>query len=395
MVKYIVINILTPAALLVLLSCDFNEGPIGIRKIYVANQGQDHVSVLNGETGELIRVVEVNFIENFNNDAPHFISLDEVNNYWFVTLMQSGYLAMFDLMTDTLIDSIYLGDMPALSTIDPTEKVIYISRMNMPGIGMSSASNLIQAVSYSGGTLAITEEFNICPECDDGIGPHGITLHTSGDELFVTSVLSDFLFQVDVLSGTIINQMSLNGDDGAAPSTTIQRMKPIQCVAVDEFIFISCSAGDWVNGDEFIPGQIHMVNAETLELIDTFDGFSGDSRPWHLIADPENSKLYVALSGDMIMPVGQGVSCFSYNLTGLNLLWHLEDVDEMDDPHGAAISGDGNTVYISDRGNGHLFSFDSQSAELLFDLNLSISSIGSSTTLGGVAVMQSGCTDCE
>ena len=323
------------------------------------------------------------------------LAIDEVNKYWFVTLMQSGYLVMFDLMTDAMIDNIYLGDMPALSTVDPASKKIYVSRMNMPGMGMSSASNIIHGVSYSSGSLELVDEINICPDCDDGIGPHGITLNLSMDQLYITSVLSDFLFKVDLPSGNIVNQTSLNGDEGAVPNSTIQRMKPIQCSVSDEFIFVSCSSGDWVNGDEVIPGQIHMFNAETLELIDTYDGFSGDSRPWHIVSDSYNSKIYIALSGDMMMPMGQGAACFTYDSDGLNLLWHLEDFDGMDDPHGVAVSGDGNKVYVSDRGNGHLFIFDSQSTELLNELNLSISDYGSSTTLGGVAVMQSGCIHCD
>ncbi len=381
-------------------SCDSNQTETEIYKLYVANQGQDHVSVINAYSGELIYDIDVNFTENIGNDAPHFISLDEVNGYWFVTLMQSGYLVQFDLITDTMIDSIYLGDKPALSSVDIVNKKVYVSRMNMPGMGMMSAeSNIIHVVAYSDEGLVISDEINICETCDNGIGPHGITLDPEGNNFFTTSVISDFLFKIDIESGTVVNQVSLTGDLDVVPNNTGQLMQPIQCaMGGSEYIFVSCSGGGMV-GYEEVPGQIQMYNAATLELIDLYgiiglssDGFAVNSRPWHI--DVHSSMVYVALSGDS-NTTGQGLACFSYDSYGLNLLWHLNDFVDMDNPHGIAISNDGSTLFVSDRGNGHLFIFNTQTSQLIDDINLSIMTIGSSTSLGGLAIMKSNCIQCD
>ena len=69
-----------------------------------------------------------------SGNTPHFISIDETNGFWFVTLMDAGYIEQYCLKEDTLIDRIEIGDLPSLSTIDIQNKNIYISRMNMPGM---------------------------------------------------------------------------------------------------------------------------------------------------------------------------------------------------------------------------------------------------------------------
>lgn len=393
-------TIFLPGIIWLFISCDLNHMEPEIYKLYIANQGQDHVSVINAYSGELIHNVDVNFIENLGNDAPHFISLDEINGYWFVTLMHSGYLVQFDIMTDTMIDSIYLGDLPALSSVDIQNKKVYVSRMNMPGMGMMAAeSNIIQVVTYSDEGLVISDEINICETCDTGIGPHGITLDPDGNNFFTTSVVSDFLFKVNTETNNVINQISLTGAD-VVPNNTGQLLKPIQCaMGGNEYIFVSCSGGELMDGGE-VPGQIQMYNAETLELIDSYgligldnNGFAIDSRPWHIVVD--SSKVYVALSGDMMMPLGQGIASFSYDSDGLDLTWHLNDFIDMDDPHGIAISNDGKRLFISDRGNGRLFIFNTETSQLIDDINLSIMNIGSSTTLGGLAIMKSSCIQCD
>ena len=103
--------------LLLILSCEDRKEPT-LNKIYIAYQGTEKVGVLNGETGDLIREVDLNISEN-KADNPHYIVIDEVNNFWYVTLLESGYVLKFDLITDELLSTIKIGNMPALMEIDP------------------------------------------------------------------------------------------------------------------------------------------------------------------------------------------------------------------------------------------------------------------------------------
>ena len=126
--------------------------------------------------------------------------------------------------------------------------------------------------------------------------------------------LSGKFIEIDIESGTVVNQISLTGA-AVVPNNTGQLMQPIQCaMGGSEYIFVSCSGGGMV-GYEEVPGQIQMYNAETLELIDSYgiiglssEGFAVNSRPWHIVVN--SSKVFVALSGDMMMPLGQGIASF-------------------------------------------------------------------------------------
>ena len=410
-------HIIFALVVLFMIGCqkDSNSSNDPFYKVYVTNQSQDHVSIINGESGELEKNVQVglggvncsNFSEyieceangclwhemngmnhcmgnGFNTgSSPHFISIDEKNGYWFVTLMDAGYLEQYDLTNDLFISRIELGDLPALSVLDPDSKRIYVSRMNMPGhVNMNAQTNIINIVSYSEAGLINESEINICEGCD-GIGPHALSIDSYNGQLYTASVLSDFLFKIDLNSNNILAQ-AMYDDQETVPNIIIQRFKPIQCIYKNNYIFVSCSSGIWSLGNEEIPGQIHMYNAQTLEQIDVYSEFSMDSNPWHIIADNSN-KIFITLSGQSILG-GQGVACLSYTETELVLVWHNQDLDsDMDSPHGIVLSYDESKLFVSDRGNGKLYTIDSFSGEILNQTNLAIETIGSTAILGGVA----------
>ena len=323
--------------------------------------------------------------------TPHFISIDEENGYWFVTLMNSGYVSQYDLYTDTLISSLELGDLPALSSIDQFEKKIYISRMNMPNMPiMNAETNVINVVSYSEFGLVLEDAIDICHACEHGIGPHAIAFDPLNNNVYTASVNSDYLFKVNIGTNNI-DFVSLDGDGGTNPNLIKLKYKPIQCSFVDNYIFVTCSGGTWENGenDEEISGQIQMYDLESLELIDIYN-FSSDATPWHIISDENNSRIYVALSGQMMMQVGQGVACLGYSSDGLSIIWHYDDPDNiMDDPHGLDLSHNSNKLFVSDRGNGSLYTLSTVSGQVIDQIDLSVVDIGSSTQLGGVAAMRS------
>ena len=70
-------------------------------------------------------------------NTPHFIALDEINGYWFVTTIASGFVVQYSLIDNSLIDAYFVGDAPALLAVDPINKKVYCSRM-MPMNGMGN-----------------------------------------------------------------------------------------------------------------------------------------------------------------------------------------------------------------------------------------------------------------
>ena len=171
---------------LLVVSCESDSGLTKLFKIYIAYQGMEKVGVLNGETGELIREVDLNISGMADN--PHYIVIDEVNNFWYVTLLMSGYVLKYDLITDELVSSIQVGNMPALMEIDPENHFLYVSRF-MPMGGMETSSTFVHRIHTE--TLE-KDSVNV-----GASSPHGIALSNDGSILWVASNQSSHFFKIE------------------------------------------------------------------------------------------------------------------------------------------------------------------------------------------------------
>ena len=113
-------------------------------KVYIGLQMLDQVGVIDSETLQLEQTINTDFNDlvscmdyddemSFNmidvcewmmdmcmeseggmqmgNNTPHFIAVDDINGYWFVTTIASGYIAQFKLITNEFIDKIFVGDL--------------------------------------------------------------------------------------------------------------------------------------------------------------------------------------------------------------------------------------------------------------------------------------------
>ena len=316
-------------------------------------------------------------------NTPHYIVMDEILGYWFITTIASGYVAQYSLTDNSFIDSYFVGDAPAILTIDTNEQIIYCSRM-MPMNGMgdmmpSSESNIIQALSYSHMGLMPAE---ISEYIIDSPAPHGITISDDGENIFTASNTADWLYKINTETGEII-QVNMDQEIGNPPDQTTQRLKPIQCLYSNGKLFVSCSAGPWYNpftGEtSIIPGMLQMWDAHTMTLIDTIS--LGDyTSPWHIIKSPIDNIVYVALAGDNLYDTG-GIGSIRYENNSLSIEWVVVD-SQFNTPHGIDVSNDGERIYISDRGNGNIYAFNS-SGELIDSIF-----VGSMSMLGGISITQ-------
>ena len=146
-------------------------------ELYVALQMLDQVGIVDSESMELVNTIDIEIIGSSNNcteltselpcntvdgcewsmgmcmesgammgsHTPHFTAIDEINGYWFVTTIASGYIIRYDLITNQIIDEVFVGDSPALMTLNKIDKKLYCSRMMPMGNMMpGSESTIIQ-----------------------------------------------------------------------------------------------------------------------------------------------------------------------------------------------------------------------------------------------------------
>ena len=193
-------------------------------KLYITIQMMDQVGVVNTDNNQIENLVEIEMQDSNMNcmnisdqttcditdgcewmmgmcmesmdsgmmNTPHFIIMDESLGYWFVTTIASGYIAQYSLVDNQLIDAYFVGDAPAILTIDTDRKKIYCSRMmSMNGMGdmmPSGESQIIHSLTYSSTGLIQSEinEYEISSPA-----PHGIAINYNGTTIYASP---DFAF---------------------------------------------------------------------------------------------------------------------------------------------------------------------------------------------------------
>ena len=321
---------------------------------------------------------------SMGNNTPHFIAVDETNGYWFVSAIASGFIGRYSLDNNELIDKIFVDDSPAILTLDEQNKKIYCSRMMPMGSMMiGSESTIVQQIDYSGEMMISTNEFVI-----PSSAPHGISINSTGTEVFVASNTADWIYKIIPETGEILGVV-MDSDINNPADIDTQRLKPIQCLSVaDSLLFITCSGGiqydSWSGISNYIPGQVQLWNSNTMTLLDSFE-YEWYSTPWHIINSPNDEKVYVVLAGDQLYNGSSGVSELSYSGLEFSEIWFSTD-EIFETLHGIDISDDGEKIYISGRGDGHLHEIST--VDGVIETSIPLSTDPSMVMAGGVATMK-------
>tara|TARA_B110000116_G_scaffold260545_1_gene263774 strand:+ start:139 stop:1296 length:1158 start_codon:yes stop_codon:yes gene_type:complete len=353
--------------------------------LYVTLQGTNKVTILNASTLNLIEEVDISLSVGIGMElvtTPHYVVVDEVNGYWFISAIMSNTIAMYSVDTNELIDVISVYEDPAILDIDTSSKKLYSSRMMiMEGMQMGSETNFVDEISYNSNGMTLVQSY------DSGSPtPHGLSLNDNGNILITASNTTDFVSKINTISGEI-SQASLDSNINDVPSLEINRLKPLEIVQNNGYAFISCTGGVWQNTNtgeyEDIHGQVQVWDVLNMQKINTYQ-FSVDSKPWHIDYHPYEDRVYVVLSGSSNSENSAGIACLSFQNDMLSLDWETKSSD-FNALHGIAISSDGQFVYVSGRGDGNIYKFDANSGLLLKTVNIVPSGM---TRTGGIAVTQ-------
>ena len=363
-------------------------------RLFITLQDSDGVAIISSDNLALLDNINIDLsVENMGMpETPHDVAIDNTNGYWFASTIMEGYIGMYGLEDNELIDSYLVGDQPALLAVDETNQKLYVSRM-MPmsmsdDMDMGSTTNIIHELSYGAEGLEPNNEFNL-----QFPSPHAIAFDNVYGNIYTASNTNDFLAKINPnVSDGEPDYKSLDPEISNNPEIPVNRLKPLQISVHSLYLFVSCTGGAWQNSDgqeEFIPGQVQMRELDDMSLIKTFE-FDTYSHPWHIETSLSEDKVFVALAGDTTTE--SGVACLEFGIDDngeyfLNQVWKTTE-SEYGTMHGITISADGQYVYASGRTDGNIYKFDASTGEELGYLNL-ISSGGVRT--GGIALSQESC----
>ena len=322
---------------LIVLGCD-ERNPVEVHKAYITLQGQDKVAVVDINAGEVLHYVDVDFTNT--GDMPHFVVIDETHNYWYCTLIASGYVLKFDLQTDELVDSVHIGNMPALMALDEEREYLYISRF-MPMMGMSTSSQLVHKIDAQNMTIVGT--VNVGAD-----SPHGIALSSDGQILWVASNQASHFFKIETNKFGDSSYQPENFRIGSDVPSSYEindgfyNALELELSHDDSELYVSCS------------------NSMEVRVFDTENGDSLNTimtgmMPWHIQLSKDDSELFVSNR------MGSSVTVVNLISGNINTLTD----DSMSMLHGCALSANDDLLLVTSPGSGNAYVFDIENKTLL------------------------------
>jgi len=348
-------------------SCsDDNDTDQEFTKAYVTLQGSDKVAVINVDHAELVAEIDVNFINT--GDRPHYVVIDEIHRTWYVTLISSGYVCKFNLDTDELMDSVFVGNQPALMDIDRENQILYVSRfMPMPSMGMEgSESQSVHKINAATMTILGTVDVGAS-------SPHGIALSSDGSTLWVASNEASHFFAIETTrfgeSDYQPQNFRLGSDVPYNYEINDNTYNALELVLSQDGseLFVSCSG----------TGQVRIFDTSNG---DSLKYYSTGMMPWHIAVSNDGKYLYTTnrMSNNVVQT----------DLTnGAAKTFTAEDLAM---PHGVALTVDNSKLVVSSSMGDVLYIVDAESMVMtgmimLMDGDMDMDNMNMPT---GVAVVQ-------
>ena len=360
-----------------------------VTKLYVTLQQKDKVAIYDTPDLTLLKTIDINFRGSNIKDTPHFIVIDEENDFWFITAMDGGYIAQYNLVNDEFIDTISVGNNPALMTIDPANKTLFCSRMSMDdnggtsemdNMGMMAETNIINEIMYTKYGLTLSRKFIL--ESDV---LHGITYDYNKENIITASITDDWLYKIPLNDDPpISNTMdsSITTYVGNYPN----RLQPLQIISLnDSLVAISCSG--FMND---VNGQAQIWNIQSMKVVTSYE-FDDKSIPWHLIKSPVSNEIFIVFGGS---DGNGGLAALTYTENEIEMKWKKLDDNYMNF-HGVTIDSEGEYIYVTSRGNHYLYQFRNMVEDGPLLTSVPLGTENQIVSPGGVSIMQKTCIECE
>lgn len=286
------------------------------RKIYVANQGSDEVSVIELDALVTMRIITVGSTTNL--EGPHNIWLDTPGERWYVTLINAnpGELWQYDAATDEFLGKVAVGDSPANGVTTADGSTVYVTNWDQ-GTDRLGTVQIVDAA-----TMTVTGSIRV------GGRPHGIAISPDDTRLYTTNYYTDDISIVDLTLAEPAEIARIPIAADVSPSTPLKYQPNEAIVSPDgRHLFVPLFQAD---KDEL--RVIDLTGDSLLTVIPTGGpGFLAD-------LTPDASELYVADWGSNTVSV--------INATTLALEATLAD-SNFSKPHGIAFSPDGRYAFVT------------------------------------------------
>jgi YVTN family beta-propeller protein len=277
-------------------------------QLYVPNQDDATVSIIDPATRRLIRTVDLRRYGVGDNAKPHHVQVEPDGSAWYVTLIGAGKVLKLD-PKGRLLGSADM-EVPGLIALHPSRDLMFVGR------SMSAVNPPPRMAVIRRSDMTLLDEVDLLfPR------PHGIVVHPAGEVVYVASLGTNQLASVGVEQGEV------------------------------RLLDVPGMAHGFVQAAVSPDGRLLAVTAELTDSLLIFD-----------LADPAAPKLARGLA----MPDGPFEPAFTADgrsifVTALNAnrvavvdtrdwsVSHLPEHPGFGQPHGIALSPEGSRVFVGNR----------------------------------------------
>lgn len=283
---------------------------------YVTNQGEDITAVVDLDRNRIARYITTG-VENTviaPPQAPHNAVVDWQNQYYYVNLIGGSKLLKFRVSDNVKMGELATGlNSPAQVALTKNSDTAYVSNFE------NSKTNITVV-----NTNSMTKIMDIGSPAM--LKPHGITITPNFKYVIVTNSLSDNVSIIQTSDNTILKTIPMSGSVPSLPVGYAFQYEPYQSVITPDnnVAFITCRKS----------GEVRVIDLQQLKVIDSI---KVGSTPLIPAISPDGEWVYVA---------NRNSNSLSFIKTSTRTVdFTLNDIGV--EPHGVAVSNDGNFVYVS------------------------------------------------
>ena len=299
------LSLLLLPALLMLASPAVGQAPSP--KLYVCNQGEATISIIDMESKTIETTVDLKERGFSENAKPHHVVAEPDGSYWYVTLIGENTILKFN-QENEIVGRVDDFEVPGLLAMHPSSNRLYAGR-SMSAVDPPKSLGVINRDE-----MAVTKRVGtFFPR------PHPLAVRADGRYAFIASLATNQLMGMSTESGET-KMTRLGGDT----QTLVQ--------------FAMTPDGSTLIGGGQRTGQLLLFDASQAPTLSVTDTLQVGKQPWHPVISTDGSTAYV--------PNKMSHSISVVDLTNPAVTATIEG-EGLAQPHGAVLSADGRYLFVS------------------------------------------------